>query len=214
MFAGHYAASFVAKAAEPLAPLWALLLAAQFVDILWGVFVLTGIEQARLDPSLPSNPLDLYHMPYTHSLVATLVWAAVAFALARRWLGLASSAALAVAATVMSHWFLDWVVHRPDLTLAFAGTKLGLAIWNHPIAAFSLEVALVVGSVWLCVRACGIAGRELRRWLGLAAVLVGLQTAQSFGPLPTSLTSMIGSALVVYLAVPWLGSRVDKGTPA
>jgi hypothetical protein len=214
MFVGHYSASFLAKAVAPRSPLWALLLAAQFVDILWGVFVLTGIEQARLDPSLPSNPLDLYHKPYTHSLIGTFVWAVIAFALARSWLGLASSAALAVAATVTSHWLLDWVVHRPDLTLGFGGAKLGFAIWNHPIAAYSLEVALVAGSVWLCVRACGIAGRELRPWLGLLAVLVGLQTATSFGPLPTSLASMIGSALVVYLAVPWLGSRVDKRTPA
>jgi hypothetical protein len=214
MFVGHYSASFLAKAVEPRAPLWALLLAAQFVDILWGAFVLTGIEQARLDPSLPSNPLDLYHMPYTHSLVGTLVWAAVAFALAHRRLGLASSAALAVAATVVSHWILDWVVHRPDLTLGFSGTKHGLAIWNHPIAAYSLEVALLAASVWLCVHSCGISGRQLRPWLGLSAVLVSLQTATSFGPLPTSLASMIGSALVVYLAVPWLGSRVDKRTPA
>lgn len=213
MFAGHYSAAFAAKAAEPRAPLWVLLLAAQFVDILWGVFVLTGIEQARLDESLPSNPLDLVYMPYTHSLVGTLVWSAVAFVLARRWLGLGSSAALAVAATVTSHWVLDWVVHRPDLTLGLTGTKLGLAIWNHPIAAYLLEVVLVAGSVWLCVRSCGIPGRESRRWLGIAVVLVGLQTATSFGPLPTSLATMIGSALFVYLAVPWLGSRVDTGTP-
>ena len=214
MFAGHYSAAFVAKAAKPRAPLWALLLAAQFVDIFWGLFVLAGIEQARLDASLPSNPLDLVYMPYTHSLIGTLVWSAVAFVLATRLLGFARGPALAVAATVTSHWVLDWVVHRPDLTLGFGGTKLGLAIWNHPIAAYSLEVALVAGSIWLCVRSCGIPSRESRRWLALAAVLVGLQTAQSFGPLPTSLTSMIGSALVVYLAVPWLGSRVDEGTPA
>jgi hypothetical protein len=214
MFAGHYSASFLAKAVEPRAPLWALLLAAQFVDILWGAFVLTGIEQARLDTTLASNPLDLGYMPYTHSLVGTVVWSAVAFALARRRLGLGSSAAFAVAATVASHWLLDWVVHRPDLTLGFTGRKLGLAIWNHPNAAYSLEVALVIGSVWLCVRACGIGGRESRRWLGIAAALVALQTAQSFGPLPTSLASMIGSALVVYLAVPWLGSRVDVRAPA
>ena len=189
MFAGHYSAAFAAKAAEPRAPLWALLAAAQFVDILWGAFILTGIEQARLDPSLASNPLDLIYMPYTHSLVATLVWSAVAFVLATRLLGFARGAALAVAATVASHWFLDWVVHRPDLTLGFDGAKLGLALWNHPIAAYALEVVLIAATMWLCVRACGITGRELQAWLGLAVVLVGLQTATTFGPLPVSLTS-------------------------
>jgi hypothetical protein len=210
MFAGHYSAAFLAKAAEPRAPLWTLLLASQLVDIAWGMFVLSGIEQARLDASLPSNPLDLVRMPYTHSLVASLAWSALAFVIARRWLGLGAAAALAVAATVASHWVLDWVVHRPDLTLGFGGRKLGLALWNHPTAAYLLEVGVIVGSVWLCVRSCGITGRDTRRWIGLAAALLVLQTALAFGPLPTSLVSMIVSAQVVYLAVPWLGSRVDK----
>ncbi len=34
MFAGHYTSAFVAKAASPRTPLWILLLAAQFVDVL------------------------------------------------------------------------------------------------------------------------------------------------------------------------------------
>jgi len=214
MFAGHYSAAFVAKAAAPRAPLWTLLLAAQFVDIVWGMFVLAGIEHARLDPTLPANPLDLVYMPYTHSLVASFAWSALAFVIARRWLGLASAAALAVSATVTSHWFLDWVVHRPDLTLGFGGRKLGLAIWEQPVVAYLLEVALIVAGVWLCVRSCGIPGHRQRPWVGLTAVLLGLQTAISFGPFPTSLASMIGSAIVIYLTVPWLGSRVDLRVPA
>jgi len=213
VFAGHYSAAFAAKAAEPRAPLWVLLVAAQLVDIVWGPFVLLGIEQASLDTRLPSNALDLVYMPYTHSLVGSLAWSALAFVAARRWLGLPRRAALAVAATVTSHWLLDWVVHRPDLTLGFGGAKLGLAIWNHPFAAYLLEVALVVGSVWLCLRFCGIRGGESRPWLGLAALLFGLQTVQSFGPPPTSLASMILTALVIYLAIPWLGSRVEKRGP-
>jgi hypothetical protein len=210
VFAGHYSAAFVAKAAEPRVPLWALLAAAQFVDILWGPFVLLGIEQARLDAELPSNPLDLVYMPYTHSLVATVVWSLVAFSLARCWLGWPGRVALVVAATVASHWLLDWVVHRPDLTLALGGRKLGLAIWRYPIAAYVLETGLLAGSVWLCVRACGISRDQSRSWLALALLLIGLQTVQSFGPLPTSLASMIGTALAVYVAVAWVGLRVDR----
>lgn len=214
MFAGHYSAAFCAKAAEPRAPLWLLLVAAQFVDLLWGPLVLLGLEDARLDASLPSNPLDLVYMPYTHSLVGTFVWSAVAFAIVRSRLGLAVSVALAVAATVASHWFLDWVVHRPDLSLGIGGGKLGLSIWNYPIAAYLLEVSLVAGSVWLCVRSCGITGAQTRPWIGLAVVLVGMQTAQSFGPPPTSLASMIATALLVYLLVPWIGARVDRRVSA
>ena len=88
MFAGHYSSAFVAKASHPRVPIWCLLAAAQFVDILWGLFVLTGVEHVRMAPELPSTPLDLYHMPYTHSLVGALFWSVVAFLGARRFLSL------------------------------------------------------------------------------------------------------------------------------
>ena len=78
MLAGHYSAAFLAKALEPRLPLWILAIAVQLVDVLWAVFVLAGIEHLRVDPSLPSNPLDLYDMPYTHSLLGALAWAALA----------------------------------------------------------------------------------------------------------------------------------------
>ena len=83
MLFGHYSAAFLAKAAEPRLPLWSLAIAVQFVDVLWAVCVLFGIEHLRIDAALASNPLDLYDMPYTHSLVGALGWAALATAAAR-----------------------------------------------------------------------------------------------------------------------------------
>ena len=56
-------------------------------------------------------------MPYTHSLVATLAWSVIAFLMAWKAIRLAAREALAVAAVVASHWFLDLIVHRPDLPL-------------------------------------------------------------------------------------------------
>ena len=80
MFVGHYSASFVGKAVEPRIPLWVLFLAVQFLDVLWGIFVLLGIEKVRIVPGITaSSPLDLYYMPYTHSLVGALGWSALAF---------------------------------------------------------------------------------------------------------------------------------------
>jgi len=155
MFAGHYSAAFATKSAVPRVPLWTVLLAAQLVYILWVLFVLGGLEHARLVPELPSNPLDLYDMPYTHSLVATLVWSVVAFVAARRALGLERSGVLAVAAAVASHWLLDLLVHRPDLPIGF-GVKAGLAMWNHPVPEYLLEVGLIVVSAGLAIRSNGV----------------------------------------------------------
>ena len=210
MFVGHYSSAFVAKAAAPRVPLWTLLLAAQLVDILWVLFVFSGIEHARLVPDLPSNPLDLYHMPYTHSLLATFVWSAVGFIAAKQALGLSSREAAVVAAVVGSHWFLDFLVHRPDLPLLSGPPKLGLGIWNHPVAAYLLEVIFIGASAWLCIRARVPTGPKRRAWLAFVVSLILLQTASSFGPVPSSVNGMIGSGLVLYLLIAWVGERVER----
>lgn len=210
MFVGHYSSAFAAKAAAPRVPLWLLLLAAQFVDILWGPSVLIGFEHARLVPGLPSNPLDLYDMPYTHSLLATLLWSTVAFIAARKVFRLDTVGALTVGATVASHWFLDLLVHRPDLPVAFGPTKLGLGLWDYPFSAYLLEVVFIVVSVWLCLRSCAVTGPRRQPWLAFAAGLLVLQTAVSFGPLPTSLSGMIVPTFVLYWAIPWAGARVER----
>src|SRR2546427_7880327 len=80
MFVGHYGVSFAAKKADPSIPLWVLFIAVQLLDVLWAPFVLLGIEKVRIVPGITaSNPLDLYYMPYTHSLVAATGWSVVAF---------------------------------------------------------------------------------------------------------------------------------------
>ncbi len=209
MLAGHYTTAFVAKAASPQTPLWALLLAAQFVDVLWVLAILAGIENARLDHSLSSNPLDLYDMPFTHSLAGTLVWAVVAFAGSKHVLKLETGAALLVAAVVTSHWFLDLLVHRPDLTIAGGESRLGLGLWNMPLAAYALEVVLVALSVAMAMQSCVKSEASRRAWLGLGAGLVAMQTAATFGPAPASLTGIALSTLSLYVLVTVAGARVD-----
>src|SRR5215471_18889801 len=80
MFIGHYSVSFAGKAAEKRIPLWLLFIAVQFIDVLWVIFVLLGIEKVRIVPGFTaSNALDLYYMPYTHSLLGVLLWSAFAY---------------------------------------------------------------------------------------------------------------------------------------
>jgi hypothetical protein len=107
MSVGHYAPSFLTKRADQSVPLWVLFLAAQLVDVFWEVFVLVGIEHVRIVPGFTkSNPLDLYHMPYTHRLRGSLAWATLAaagYALVTR----NRRGSLLVGAAVFSHWILD-----------------------------------------------------------------------------------------------------------
>ncbi len=190
-------------------PLWAYLLAAQLVDVAWALLVLAGIEQVRLDPSLPSNPLDLQFMPYTHSLAATAVWGAAAGLVAARVRGLGGTAraGVAVGLVVASHWGLDLVVHRPDLTLWGAPPKLGFALWDAPPIAFALEVALLVGAAAYCAVRGGLSPRGVRAIAIGAGGLVVLQTVVTLGPVPASVPVFAVSTLAVFLAVAYAGLR-------
>src|ERR1700677_687672 len=135
MLIGHYAPALAVHRIRPSIPLWALFVAVQAADVLWGGFILTGVEHARMVPGFTeSNPLDLYDMPYSHGFLATVPWS-VGFAPSWRALrpsGPHRGEAMIVGLAVASHFVLDLVVHVPDLPVIGAlGTKWGLGLWRH-----------------------------------------------------------------------------------
>ena len=151
MFVGHYAAAMAAKAIEPKAPMWTLIGAAQLVDIGWAVFIMTGVERASIDPTLPGSTLVLEHMPWTHSLPMAWLWSLGAAVLVKLLLRLPVWASIVVGLTVFSHWALDWLVHRPDLELWVGGPRVGLALWNYPVPEQAIEIGLIAlcGGAWI-----------------------------------------------------------------
>jgi len=218
MFVGHYGVSFAARAMEQRLPLWALFLAVQLLDIAWAVLVLLGVERVGIVPGITaSNPLDLYYMPYTHSLVAAGLWSLAAAAGFRLW-GSATAggrAALLLGLAVFSHWILDFVVHRPDLPVYDDTMKVGLGLWNRPVLALLLEAALLLGSMLLVVR------RRARGRAGLLAfglVMLGIQAAIFFGPPPTSDRAAAVTALMAYVVfaavIAWWQRRYGASPPA
>src|SRR5438445_11309287 len=106
MFVGQYGVSFASKSADRSIPLWVLFIAVQLLDLAWAPLVLLGIEKVRIVPGITaSNALDLAYMPYTHSLVAALLWSAGAFVVYRLAMGHGGkTGALVVTAAVFSHW--------------------------------------------------------------------------------------------------------------
>ena len=210
MFVGHYGAAFLAKRVQPKAPLWALLLAVMWVDVVWAILVLAGVERARLDPSLSGFPVELEHMPFTHGLVATGVWAAFGYLVARHGFRWSAGVAAAVGAAVASHWFHDLPVHRPDLPLVWGEPRVGLGLWNHPLPELALEIGWLLATVTLLVRSGTVDQPTQTRIWRLAAGLVAAQLVMTFGPVPPSLTVLAVTALLTFLAVPWFGSRTSS----
>ena len=213
MFVGHYGVSFAASRADRRLPLWLTFLAVQWVDILWGVFVLLGVEKVRIVPGITaSSPLDLYYMPYTHGLITSLAWSALvalAYGLLARPAGQWRSAAL-LGAAVFSHWILDLIVHRPDLPLWGDRAKVGLGLWNHPVPAFLLEAAILVGGIALYWRA--LPGRGRRIALAVFGLVMLLIQASIFvGAGPRSDRQVAISALVLYATFAWAAFRIAGG---
>lgn len=185
MIAGHFGLAAAVKARARPVPLWALMLACQWLDVVFVPLLLAGVE--RLEPvagaAQGAYGQAIIHADYTHSLVGALVLSAgfgAAFAL--RY-GRRSGIILALVA--LSHWLLDLIVHRPDLPLlpgGAGGVRLGLGLWRTPAAAAALELAIVVlgGALyWRAARSVADTdATQTRRAVrcGAAVLVVGVLT--------------------------------------
>lgn len=150
MFIGHFATGLVTKKYTPSLSLALMFFAVQFLDILWPILVLFGIETVSIEEGITKlNPLDFTYYPYSHSLLMSIVWGVllgvVYFIITRN-----RTNSLILGALVPSHWLLDLIVHRPDLPLSpFSSIKVGLGLWNHPMAEILIEFTFFFASVFL-----------------------------------------------------------------
>jgi len=186
MFVGHYAAALALKKFENRASLGVLFLAVQFVDILFFPLVLLGIERLNfVENFTQSTHVDLEYMPFTHSLAGNILWAGLAYAVFRWLIVKKSSVAMVIALAVFSHWFLDLLVHTPDLPLwSDTSRKFGFGLWNNAVATYALEATLLVAALWLYLKSTSAASATGRFGMGVFVTLLLLaNVANVFGPL-------------------------------
>jgi membrane-bound metal-dependent hydrolase YbcI (DUF457 family) len=211
MFIGHFALGFGAKKFAPQVSLGILFLACQLADIIWPNLVLFGIETLRIQPGATvMTPLDFSSYPYSHSLVALLLWslifAVLYMALSRAGL----KAAFVIAALVLSHWILDVLTHRPDIPITLdESSKIGAGLWNYPIIAIPFELLLFGIGVWLYHSYTTPLNRKgnIGFWV-LVLFLLTLYVANVFGPPPPSAIAVAWSAQAMWLIIAW-GFWVD-----
>ena len=153
----HLGAGFAAKTIAPTAPLWALLVAGEALDLLYLGFSTLGLENAGVTSVTLEKGLSVIvpgSTPWSHGLLMTLVWTLLAAGLAQlryrnRW----TSGVIGL--TVLSHWALDVVVN-PGLPLLFDGSpKVGLGLWcSGPglILSLILDFGLLAAGVVLYLR--------------------------------------------------------------
>jgi hypothetical protein len=213
MFVGHYGVAFAVKTERNKIPLWVLFVAVQLLDFLWAPFVLLGIEKVRFVPGITAtNALDLYYMPYTHSLIGALFWSAVAFAIYKiGWRNIASnSAALLVGFAVFSHWLLDPIVHRPDLAIYDDTLKVGFGLWNQRGIEFVLEIGILVFGPLLYLKRNSTIARKIGIII-FVTTLVLIQTSNTFlRRLPSSDRAFGITALVFYTVFAVIAFLLEK----
>lgn len=142
MFVGHLAAGFALKARVREAPLGPLLAGTAFLDLLFGVFGMAGLERVVVhEPPVFAN-WEL-HIGYSHSLLVSVLYSVALGWAAARWWGSARVGA-AVGVAVFSHFVLDVVSHRPDMPLIGLGAmhdvRIGTGLATHPLAFFLVEL--------------------------------------------------------------------------
>ena len=212
MFIGHFAVAFAAKRAAPSVSLGTLFFACEWVDLVWPLFLLAGLERVEIQPGVTAfTPLNFVYYPWTHSLVMGAVWAS-AFGVLYLSIRKSSRAALLLAAVVLSHWFLDLVAHRPDLPLApGSDTRLGLGLWNSISATLFVEVSLFVAAVLFYVSRTRALDR-VGRWglWGLLAFLLVAYVGAAFGPPPPSVGAIAWAGLIGGALTGFLGYWVDR----
>jgi hypothetical protein len=179
-----------------------LFAAAQLPDLIWPILVLTGVERVRIEPGATAyTPLAFEHYPWSHSLVAVVLWAVLA-AIAYRAVTRDERGAIAVGALVVSHWVLDFITHRPDLPLYPGGPVAGLGLWNSPLWTMIVEAALFLVGLVLYVNATRARDR-IGGWAlwGLVILFVVIDVGNAFGPPPPNVTAVAGAALAMWLLV-------------
>ena len=212
MFIGHFALGFGAKKFAPQVSLGILFLACQMADIIWPNLVLLGLETLRIQPGITvMTPLDFVSYPYSHSLLALLLWSVVFGALYMVLSRVGIKVAIVIAALVLSHWVLDVLTHRPDLPITLSeGTKIGAGLWNYPVIAIPLELLLFGTGVFLYQRHTRALNRvgSIGLW-ALVLFLLTVYVANVFGPPPPSATAVAWSAQAMWLIIAW-GFWIDR----
>ncbi len=205
MLLGHYGVALAAKRSSRRTSLGALFFAAQWLDELWPVLLLVGVEHVRIAPGLmAASGLDFTDYPYSHSLLMAGVWALV---IGGGWYALRRSrrAAVVMGALVLSHWFLDLPVHRPDLPLwPGSSTYVGLGLWNSLAATLVLELGIFFGGLLIYARATSPRDRIGRYGLwAMVVTMVAMLLGGTFGPPPPDAATLAWSSLFLWAYIPW-----------
>jgi hypothetical protein len=205
MFIGHFGTGLAAKKIDPKISLGTLFLAAQFIDLLWPIFLLLGLEKVQIEPGNTAfTPLNFISYPYSHSFFGALVWSilfAAVFFLFKKEI----KSSLLLGALVMSHWVLDLITHKPDLLLfPWNDFKVGFGLWNYVLVTILIEGLIFgIGSyLYLVTTKAENKKGSIGLW-GLLIFLAVIYLMNVFGSPPPSENAIAVVGLFQWILIAW-----------
>jgi len=217
MFVGHYGIGLALKKVEPRLSLGVLIFGAIMLDILFGLFLLSGIEHAKIVPGATVvSPFEFYDYPYSHSALGAIMWATAGFLVYWLWPSgnrtQRKRPAFILAIAIFSHFILDVISHTPDMTISGNNSPiLGLSLWNSLAGTMIVEIGLMfIGialykSVTHSVSSAGKYGFAL-----MILILMVLFIGNIFAPAPPDMISVAVTMTAGQLALVALAFWVDR----
>jgi len=153
MFAiNHAATSLIIKKAFINVPILWLLISVQFMEILWVILNLLGVERTTTEKEVRYvGDVHLSFMPFSHSIATMVGLALLAWLAVSKGLGLAD-VGIAIGIGIISHLILDLITHSKDIAIApfIKRPKFGLGLYaKYPIIAFILEIGYGIVCWWI-----------------------------------------------------------------
>lgn len=205
MFIGHFGVALAAKKVTPRTSLGTLVMAAQFVDLIWPVFLLLGVERVLIAPGATAvTPLDFLNYPLSHSLLADIGWAFLVAGI-YQLLTRNTRGAVCLWFVVISHWLLDALTHQPDLPLyPGSSTYVGLGLWNSVFWTLVVEGAIFFIGARIYARATHPRDRiGAYAYRSFIIFLVLIYLINIFGSPPPSERAVAWASLSLWLLVLW-----------
>ena len=207
MFIGHFATGLAAKKVVQKPSLGTLFIAAQFIDLLWPLLLIFGLESVVVDPgNTVVTPLNFTNYPISHSMLAVLIWALL-FGGVYYMIKKDKKTSIWLGVLVFSHWLLDFLTHRPDLPLipGLVQMKVGLGLWNSLAGTLIVELGLFGLGIYLYLSATKSRNKTgIYAFWSLVVFLLIIYTGNIIGPPPPSDVFAIGMmGMSQWLLVIW-----------
>jgi len=205
MFIGHFGVGLAAKKIDNKPSLGTLFMASQFIDLLWPLLLLVGLEHVIIEPGNTAfTPLNFVDYPISHGFFSVLIWS-ILFGLVYYIIKRNVKSSLVLGALVMSHWILDLITHRPDLPLfPWSDAKVGLGLWNSVALTIIIEGLIFIGGVYLYMKATRAENKKGSIGLWSLLIFLGVvYVSNIFGPPPPAEGPIAIVGLSQWLLIAW-----------